>query len=294
MSLEAGTLVTLDVTREVSPYGYFVTDGEREVLLPYAETNRKLKAGQQAEVFIYYDSEDRMAATMNRPMLLLGELALLEVVDLHPRFGAFLEMGIGRNLLLPFKEMPELHELRPQVGDKVFVTMDHDRQGRLVARLAGEDVLSEQCFPAPQAWRNQWLDARVYKPLQMGTFVVCDGGVVGFGVIGLIPSTERSRLLRVGEEVNVRVTYIREDGRVNLSMRQPKEKGRDEDAERVLAVLRERPGGAMPYSDQTEADLIKSKFGISKSAFKRALGKLMKDGLVYQEENWTYLKQEEN
>ncbi|MFD7521099.1 CvfB family protein [Paenibacillus chitinolyticus] len=294
MSLEAGTLVTLDVTREVSPYGYFVTDGEREVLLPYAETNRKLKAGQQAEVFIYYDSEDRMAGTMNRPMLLLGELALLEVVDLHPRFGAFLEMGIGRNLLLPFKEMPELHELRPQVGDKVFVTMDHDRQGRLVARLAGEDVLSEQCFPAPQAWRNQWLNARVYKPLQMGTFVVCDGGVVGFGVIGLIPSTERSRLLRVGEEVSVRVTYIREDGRVNLSMRQPKEKGRDEDAERVLAVLRERPGGAMPYSDQTEADLIKSKFGISKSAFKRALGKLMKDGLVYQEENWTYLKQEEN
>ncbi|EGL16177.1 MULTISPECIES: S1-like domain-containing RNA-binding protein [Paenibacillus] len=294
MSLEAGTLVTLDVTREVSPYGYFVTDGEREVLLPYAETNRKLKAGQQAEVFIYYDSEDRMAATMNRPMLLLGELALLEVVDLHPRFGAFLEMGIGRNLLLPFKEMPELHELRPQVGDKVFVTMDHDRQGRLVARLAGEDILTEKCFPAPQAWRNQWLDARVYKPLQMGTFVVCDGGVVGFGVIGLIPSTERSRLLRVGEEVSVRVTYIREDGRVNLSMRQPKEKGRDEDAERVLAVLRERPGGAMPYSDQTEADLIKSKFGISKSAFKRALGKLMKDGLVYQEENWTYLKQEEN
>ncbi|MFS0839690.1 S1 RNA-binding domain-containing protein [Paenibacillus sp. 1P03SA] len=294
MSLEAGTLVTLDVTREVSPYGYFVTDGEREVLLPYAETNRKLKAGQQAEVFIYYDTEDRMAATMNRPMLLLGELALLEVVDLHPRFGAFLEMGIGRNLLLPFKEMPELDELRPQVGDKVFVTMDHDRQGRLVARLAGEDVLSEKCFPAPQAWRNQWLDARVYKPLQMGTFVVCDGGVVGFGVIGLIPSAERSRLLRVGEEVSVRVTYIREDGRVNLSMRQPKEKGRDEDAERVLAVLRERPGGAMPYSDQTEADLIKSKFGISKSAFKRALGKLMKDGLVYQEENWTYLKQEEN
>ncbi|SEF47763.1 S1 RNA-binding domain-containing protein [Paenibacillus sp. UNC499MF] len=294
MSLEAGTLVTLDVTREVSPYGYFVTDGEREVLLPYAETNRKLKAGQQAEVFIYYDTEDRMAATMNRPMLLLGELALLEVVDLHPRFGAFLEMGIGRNLLLPFKEMPELDELRPQVGDKVFVTMDHDRQGRLVARLAGEDVLAEKCFPAPQAWRNQWLDARVYKPLQMGTFVVCDGGVVGFGVIGLIPSTERSRLLRVGEEVSVRVTYIREDGRVNLSMRQPKEKGRDEDAEKVLAVLRERPGGAMPYSDQTEADLIKSKFGISKSAFKRALGKLMKDGLVYQEENWTYLKQEEN
>ncbi|WP_068774315.1 S1 RNA-binding domain-containing protein [Paenibacillus sp. FJAT-26967] len=294
MNLEAGTLVTLDVAREVSPYGYFMTDGERDVLLHYTETTTKVAPGDRLEVFLYYDTEDRLAATMHRPMLLLGELALLEVVDLHPRFGAFLEMGIGRNLLLPFKEMPELEELRPQVGDRIYVTMDHDRQGRLVARLAGEEVLMNECFPAPQTWRNQWKNARVYKPLQMGTFVVVDGGVVGFGAIGLIPASERDRLLRVGEEVSVRVTYIREDGRINLSMRQPKEKGRDLDAERILEVLRERPNGAMPYSDQTGADVIMTKFGISKSAFKRALGKLMKDGLVYQKENWTCLKQEEN
>jgi predicted RNA-binding protein (virulence factor B family) len=184
-------------------------------------------------------------------------------------------------------------ELRPEIGDKVFVVMTHDRQGRLIARAAGEDDLAKLCFHAPAAWRNQWVEARVYKPLQMGTFVVCDGGVVGFGVIGLIPAAERSRLLRLGEQVKVRVTFIREDGRVNLSMRPPKEIGRNEDAEKIYAYLKERPNGAMPYSDQTPADVISQRFGISKAAFKRALGKLMKENLIVQKENWTYLKQDD-
>ncbi|UUZ96188.1 hypothetical protein LJK87_18700 [Paenibacillus sp. P25] len=132
----------------------------------------------------------------------------------------------------------------------------------------------------------------MYKPLQMGTFVVCDGGVVGFGVIGMIHSTERTRSLRLGEQVQVRVTYVREDGNVNCSMRERKEVGRDVDAEKPLAFMRERPNGAMPYSDETPADLISQRFGMSKSAFKRAVGKLMKEGLVYQDGSWTYLKKE--
>ncbi|MNW04068.1 hypothetical protein D3C71_2000990 [compost metagenome] len=86
--------------------------------------------------------------------------------------------------------------------------------------------------------------------------------------------------MRVGEEVKVRVTHVREDGRVNLSMKQLKQIGRDEDSERLLEMLRQREGGGMPYSDQTPADIIAKRFGISKAAFKRALGKLMKEGLV--------------
>lgn len=96
-------------------------------------------------------------------------------------------------------------------------------------------------------------------------------------------------MLRLGEEVKVRVTLVREDGRVNLAMSPRKEVGRDEDADRLIAFLKERPGGGMPYSDATPPDIIKQRFGISKSAFKRAMGKLMKEGLVTQKENWTYL-----
>lgn len=294
MTLEAGVIRKLEVAREVSPHGYFLTDGEQDVLLHYSEKIGEVKPGDRVDVFLYHDTEDRLSATMKKPLLTLGEIALLEVADIHKRFGCFLEMGLGRQLLLPFRELPELPELRPQVGDKVFVSLAHDRQGRLVAKLAKEEELRKLCFPAPQGWKNRRVDARVYKTLQMGTFVICDGGVLGFGVIGLIHATERTRLLRLGESVNVRIAFVREDGNVNCSMREPKEIGRDADAEKLLAFMRERPNGAMPYSDETPADLISQRFGMSKSAFKRAVGKLMKEGLAYQEGSWTYLKKDES
>lgn len=292
VNMQAGTAVALQVAREKAPYGYFLTDGSQDVLLHYTEVVGTIKQGEQIEVYLFHDTEDRLAATMRRPRLLLGEMGLLEVTDIHPRFGCFLDIGIGRNLLLPFRELPDLQELRPQVGDKLYVVLDHDKQGRMLGRMAGEREFAELVFHAPESWKNQWMDARVYKPLQEGTFVIVEGGVLGFGAFGLIHSSERSRLLRVGEEVKVRVTHVREDGRVNLSMKQLKQIGRDEDSDRLLEMLRQREGGGMPYSDQTPADIIAKRFGISKAAFKRALGKLMKEGLVYQKENWTYLKQE--
>ncbi|AIQ63098.1 RNA-binding protein [Paenibacillus stellifer] len=292
MSLIAGTIVKLEVAREVSPYGFFLNAGDQDVLLHYTELTDKVKPGDTLEVFLFFDTEDRLAATMKRPYLTLGEMALLQVADIHPRLGCFLEMGLGRQLLLPIRELPELKELHPQVGDSVYVIMEHDKQGRLRAKLAGEQELAPLAFPAPSSWKGQWLKARVYKPLQMGTFVIVDGGVLGFGAIGMIHSSERPRLLRLGEEFEARVAHIREDGRVNLSMAQRKEVGRDMDSTRILEFLQNRPGGAMPYSDATPPDIIKQRFGISKSAFKRALGKLMKEGLITQKESWTYLAQD--
>ncbi|GMK48470.1 CvfB family protein [Paenibacillus glycanilyticus] len=290
MSLTAGTIVTLRVAREVSPYGYFLTDEESEVLLHYTElVGKKPKMNDEVEVFIFYDSEDRIAATMKRPKLLLGEMARLKVADVHPRLGCFLDFGLGRQLLLPISELPEKVEFRPLPGDEVHVVLGHDKAGRLLARTAGEDELGPLVFEAPQSWRNQWVEGWVTKSLQMGSFVLVDGGVVGFGVYGLIPAPERVRPLRLGERVSARVTFIREDGRVNLSMAKLKQEGRLEDADRILAFLKERPGGGMPYSDETPADTVKQRFGISKSAFKRALGKLMRDGLITQKGSWTYL-----
>lgn len=290
MSLTAGTIVTLRVAREVSPYGYFLTDEESEVLLHYTElVGKKPKMNDEVEVFIYYDSEDRIAATMKRPKLLLGEMARLKVADVHPRLGCFLEFGLGRHLLLPISELPEKVEFRPLPGDEVHVVLGHDKAGRLLARTAGEEELGPLVFEAPQSWRNQWVEGWVTKSLQMGSFVLVDGGVVGFGVYGLIPAPERVRPLRLGERVSARVTFIREDGRVNLSMAKLKQEGRVEDADRILNFLKERPGGGMPYSDESPSDTIKQRFGISKSAFKRALGKLMRDGLITQKGSWTYL-----
>lgn len=294
--LQAGTLVTLTIVREVTPNGFYLSNGDEEVLLHYSQIAgpNRIEVNQRIEVFIYYDTEDRIAATMKRPLLVLGEVGLLEVVDIHPHIGTFLEMGLGRHLLLPFKEQPEQQQLRPQVGDRIYVILANDRVGRLIAKLAGEDELAPLTFHAPTAWKNQWLEARVYNPMEEGTFVICDGGVLGFGAIGMIHASERISILRVGEQLKARVTFVREDGRINLSMRPLKEVGMEEDAEKILAYLQATQEQAMPYSDQTTADIISEKFNISKSAFKRALGKLMKQCLIYQEGNMTYLKQDKD
>ncbi|MFS0727480.1 S1 RNA-binding domain-containing protein [Paenibacillus sp. 1P07SE] len=294
MTLTAGLTQQLTVVREAEPNGFYVSSepGGREVLLHYSEIiGNRPEPGDQVEVFIYFDSEDRIAATMRRPLIQLGELQRLKVADIHARLGCFLEIGLGRQLLLPLSELPELREYRPVPGDEVFVTMAHDRAGRLVAKLAGEQELAPLVFAAPDSWRNQTVEGWVTKTLQIGSFVLIDGGVIGFGAYGFIPADERTRQLRLGERVQARVTFIREDGRVNLSLAPLKQVGRVEDAERILAFLKERPRGAMPYSDETPADIIKERFGISKSAFKRALGKLMRERLVTQEGSWTYLAQ---
>ncbi|MEX2414858.1 MAG: S1-like domain-containing RNA-binding protein [Paenibacillaceae bacterium] len=290
--MQAGTVAELLVDREVSPNGYFLTSGTKDVLLHYSEIVGEIHVGERVQVFLFHDSEDRLAATMREPKLKLGELGLLEVVDVHPVLGVFLEIGLSRHVLFPMSELPLQPNLRPIIGDQVFTTLGNDKQGRLLAKWAGEHKLAELAFHAPTSWKNRWIDAIVYKPIEEATYVLCPGGVLGFGVIGMIHESERTRPLRLGETVNVRVTFVREDGRVNLSMRPLKQQGREDDADRLLAFLKERPNQAMPYSDETPADIIMNRFNLSKSAFKRALGKLMKDGLVYQKGSWTHLKEE--
>jgi len=291
--LTAGTFAELKVEREVSPNGYYLTNGTQDVLLPYSEVVGEIAVQDRLRVFLFHDHKDRLTATMKQPLISMGTIAALKVADINQRIGCFLEMGLGRQLLLPYTELPELGSLWPQVGDEVYVMLAHDKQGRMIAKLAGEKQFEKLVVPAPHTWRNTWVEARVYKPLKQATFLIVPGGVLGFGVLAMMHEEERTRPVRLGELVRVRVVYVREDGRINVSMRPPKEVGREEDAEMLLRFLRERPNGAMPYSDETPADIILKRFNISKSAFKRAIGKLMKEGLVYQEGNWTYLRKKD-
>ncbi|WP_276356322.1 CvfB family protein [Cohnella caldifontis] len=294
MTLEAGTTARLRVRREAPPYGWFVAEegeGGPEVLLPYAEAvERRPEAGDETEVFLFHDDKGRMTATQRKPLIRLGELARLAVADFHPRFGYFLEMGIGRQLLLPLKELPaERRNVWPETGDELFVVMKHDKEGRMLGRLAKADDFAGLAVRAPNAWKNEWKEAWVTDVFRDGVFALVEGGVIGFGVLGYVHESVMTRPLRIGEKFKARVSAVRDDGRANLSMRLPKEKGRLEDADRLLAFLRDRPGGGMPYSDETPADIIQKRFGLSKAAFKRALGKLMKEGLATQQGSWTYL-----
>ncbi|MBB6729771.1 S1 RNA-binding domain-containing protein [Cohnella zeiphila] len=296
MSFVAGTIARLRVRREKPPFGWFLGEGDEEgpeLLLPYAEASGAHPAeGEDIDVFLFHDDQGRMTATRRQPLLKLGELGRLVMADFHPRYGCFLEIGIGRQLLLPVKELGDRKELWPREGDELYVVMKHDKEGRMLARLARIEDFEPAVFRAPDSWHHQQKDAWVTDVFRDGVFVIVDGGLLGFGALGYIPNASLPRALRLGEKVSGRVTQVREDGRVTLSLRPAKEKGRLEDADRLLAFLRERPGGAMPYSDETPADLIQRRFGLSKSAFKRALGKLMKERLVTQEGNWTKLTAE--
>lgn len=289
MTLTPGTIQRLRIDREVSPYGYFLTDGEQDVLLHYTELTREIKIGEDIDVFLFFDTEDRLASTMKKPYITLGEVALLEIADIHPRYGCFLEMGIGRQLLLPKSELPEFQDLHPRLGEKVYVVLTHDKVGRLVARTAQEKDLERYTFHAPSNWLNTWQDAIVYRPLRMGTFMIVEGGVLGFGAIGFLHESHRPHLLRLGEQVRVRISHVREDGRVNVTLAEKKEVGMDYDSRMLLTFIKERPNAAMPYSDATPADILKQRFSISKSAFKRAMGRLMKAGLIEQDGDWTKL-----
>ncbi|RED65674.1 CvfB family protein [Cohnella lupini] len=296
MNLTAGTLQRLWVRRELSPYGWFLGFGPEdgpEVHLPYGEAaGNKPEIDTDIEVFLFHDDKERITATLRKPLIVLGEMARLTVADFHPHFGFFLEMGIGRQLLLPLKSFPiERRNVWPQKGDELFVVMKHDKEGRMLARLAKIDDFAPHVFRAPTTWLNEWREGWVTDVYRDGVFTLVEGGVLGFGALGYINDSTMNHPLRIGQKFNARVTQVREDGRVSLSIRATKEVGRVEDADRILAFIKERPGGAMPYSDQTSAEDIQRRFQLSKSAFKRALGKLMKEGLVTQKGNWTHLNE---
>ncbi|USG64858.1 S1-like domain-containing RNA-binding protein [Brevibacillus ruminantium] len=280
--LQAGMQLTMTVEREIEP-GYFLRAGEDEVFLHRREAEGRLKSGDRVEVFLYHDHENRLAATMDQPYVGVDEYGWLEVVDRLPQMGVFLDNGIEKDLLLFIDDLPKLKEEWPQPGDRLLVTLKRDKLGRLLAKPVTEEEISKISVPAESSLHNQWVEGTVYKVIKDGAFLFTDEEHVMF-----IHREEMTEPLRLGQSLRSRVSFVREDGRINGSMRGRKEERYGEDADKLLDYLAGR-GGSMPYTDDTPADVVREKFGMSKSAFKRALGKLMKERKVEQAEGWTRL-----
>lgn len=282
--LEAGIMTDLKVERKV-PFGCFLSDGEADILLHQNETEGTVKEGQSVTVFLYIDHQDRLAATMTQPKITLGEFGWLVVADVNRRMGVFLDMGIHKELLLSKDDLPQDWKDWPQKGDRVFVGLKHDKKGRLLAKLGIGKELEESALKGTKSMIQKEVSGNVYRLIPVGAFLYSDEGYLGF-----LHHQDQKEPVRLGQRITVRVKSIREDGHLNVSQLPSKQEGYVEDSEAILQVLRDR-GGAMPFSDATNPDVIRTRFKISKAAFKRAMGKLMKEGLVYQEEGWTYLKQ---
>ncbi|GGJ71692.1 hypothetical protein GGR02_002385 [Anoxybacillus voinovskiensis] len=282
----AGEMMTLTVKREV-PFGYFLTDGTEEVLLHKSETEHALTVDEEVTVFLYHDHQGRLCATTKTPKITNDTYDWVEVVDVMPKLGVFVNISISKDVLVSIDDLPPLLELWPKRGDELYCSLKTDKRGRLLAQLATDEVMRQLAVKAPESVFNQNIRGRVYRLIKAGAFLFSDVGYIGF-----IHESQRRKEPRLGELVEGRIIGVKEDGTVNVSLLPRKHESLDEDADKIYRYLESR-GGAMPYHDKSDPEDIKARFHMSKAAFKRALGRLMKAKKIYQENGWTYITKEE-
>ncbi|MFJ7682533.1 CvfB family protein [Peribacillus butanolivorans] len=282
--IQAGLAVELEVERKAD-FGWFLTDGSEDVLLHHNEMNEEteLEIGDEVTVFIYHDKQARLTATMKIPEIQIDQYGWAEVVNVKKKLGVFVNIGLSKDILVSLDDLPNIDHLWPEVGDRLYVSLKTDRNERLFGNLATEDVIQESAVKAPlKGVRNTTVKGNVYRLLMVGSFFVSQEGYRCF-----IHESERKQEPRLGELVEGRVIDSKEDGTLNVSLIPFKQDLMEEDADVIFTYLMNR-GGAMPYGDKTPPDDIQFHFGLSKGAFKRALGKLMKEEKIYQEDGWTY------
>lgn len=264
--IELGKIQKLKVVR-MTKIGAFLNasngNEKEEVLLPRNQVSQDIQAGEEIEVFVYKDSEDRMIATLMKPKITIGELALLKVVD-NSRIGAFLDWGLEKDLLLPFKEQTFRVE-----KDKVYlVGLYIDKSSRLCATMDIYKLLSNES-PYKEKERAEGIIYKI-RP-DVGAFVA-----VNNKYNGLIPAKEFYGSYKYGDRVEVRIKKVKEDGRLELSLRKEAYNQMDDDA----AVIFERlvsNGGRLALNDNSSQEEINAQLKMSKSAFKRAVGRLLKE-----------------
>ena len=249
-----------------------------DVLLHTQQQTAPVAVGDEVEVFLYRDPKRRLTASMRVPKMKEGQIARMKVVNVS-KDGAFLDVGAERGIFMPFAGMRG----RPRIGERVWAKLYTDKSGRLAVTMEVEDEMRRASKPAEGIKVGDSVTGEIYNYTDKGAFLFSKERYIVF-----IDNKEMKTRPRVGETVTARVTFLREDGRLNASLREVKEKALVTDSDAILALMRERHG-RMPYSDATSPEIIRDKFGISKAAFKRALGHLLKEGKIEQRDGWTWL-----
>lgn len=267
--IELGKVQTLRILR-IKENGAYLGEGiereEKGVLLPRRQVPEGAKVGDQTEVFVYKDSEDRIIATVNRPNMTLGETSVLKVLEVG-KIGAFLDWGLERDLFLPFKEQ----KWKVKKGEEILTALYIDKSNRLCATMKVDPYLKSD---SPYK-KDDTVTAFVYEiNPKIGAFAAVDRKYYG-----LVPASELDRSIRTGQELEARVSRVREDGKLVLSVRAKAYKQLEIDADSVYELIEEY-NGKLPFTDKSDAELIKLETGLSKNAFKRAVGHLLKEGKI--------------
>ena len=276
-ALKPMTVAKLKVVRK-NDFGAWLGAGtgntDDDILLHKLQQTSKIEIGDVVEVFLYLDPKKRLTASMRVPKMKVGQIARLEVINVSDD-GAFLEVGAERGIFMPFAEMIG----KPKVGDVVWAKLYTDKSGRLATSMKVSDEIRRASVPAKNVQIGDKVSGAIYNITEAGAFLLSDERYIVF-----IDKKEIPRFLKVGEVVNARVTFVREDGRLDGSLREIKELAINEDAEIIFKFMQEH-GGKMDIHDKSEPNKIFDTFKISKAAFKRAVGHLLKERLIEKLDN---------
>lgn len=260
---------TLEIARKKDFGVYLVDVGDYDtkggVLLPIRQVPKDAQIGDKLEVFLYKDSEDRLIATTKQPKLCVGELAALRVKEVS-KIGAFVDIGIDKDILLPFKEM----EGSPKPADEVLMALYVDRSDRLALSMRIYKYLQ----PSQEHKKDDVVKARVYRLRDVGVMLAVEDKY-----FGMIPRIENYESYRIGDVIEARVLRVREDGKLDLSHRKKAYLQLGEDA-KMIADLLDKKQGRLELGDDSSPEKIKEVLGISKNAFKRAIGNLYKSNKI--------------
>lgn len=262
-------------------FGVYLGDGsEDKVLLPIKQVPVGASKGDELEVFLYRDSKDRMIATTNQPAVTLGKVALLTVKEVG-KVGAFLDWGLEKDLLLPFKE--QTYKVNPD--DKVLIALYTDKSDRLCATMKVYPYLEKN----KNFKKDDQVKGIVYEiSSNFGAFVAIDNRYSA-----LIPKKDLPQNIKAGDEIQARVTGVKADGKIDLSVREKAYIQMSIDADRLVRYMKEHEG-IIPFTDKASPELIGETMNMSKNEFKRAVGNLLKAGLITIEKDRIRLIKTEN
>lgn len=271
--IELGKKQELCIVKQVE-FGIYLADTknseeptpQERILLPGKEVPSGVTIGDKITVFVYRDSQDRLIATTREPRIYVGETAVLPVKEVG-RIGAFLDWGLEKDLLLPFSEQTK----GVKRGEEYLVALYVDKSGRLCSTMRVYPyLLTDSTYQ-----KEDRVDGIVYEVSDnFGVFVA-----VNDKYSALIPKKEPADGLQPGQRIQARVTEVLEDGKLTLSLREKAYLQMEKDAEKIMEMI-ENAGGRLPFSDKATPELIRSKTGMSKNEFKRAIGSLYKQRLI--------------
>ena len=246
---------------------YLINEEEEDVLLPNKYVSENLEIGDEIEVFIYLDGEERIVATTENPYIKLNDFAVLKANNVN-KIGAFMDWGLEKDLFIPFREQ----ELKIKEGNSYLVYMYFDRQ---TERLVGSTKLSKYLDNSDhQLQIRDKVDLIVWSSSDLGTKVI-----INKKHLGLLYSNEVFKKLKFGQQITGFIKKTRSDNKIDVSLEEISYKNIEPNAQKILTLL-EKNNGHLKLNDKSHPDEIQDVLGISKKAFKKALGSLYKKRLI--------------